>query len=51
VSDGHGSVSEWAAAAKLARVDLLCFAETFEYLKHDLGIDTSTNVDNKATRR
>jgi hypothetical protein len=35
VSDGHGSVSDWAAAAKHARVDVLCFTETFEHLKHD----------------
>jgi len=35
LSDGAGSVEQWAVAAKAAGVDLVCFTERFEALKHD----------------
>ena len=35
MSSGSGSVQDWAAAAKAAGYDVVCFTETFEDLKHD----------------
>ncbi len=34
-SDGEGTPAEWAAAARKAGYDVVCFTETFERLKHD----------------
>ncbi len=35
VSNGTGSVEEWAKAAKQAGYDVVCFTETFEYFKQE----------------
>lgn len=39
VSDGQGTPSEWAQAARRAGYDVICFTEAFEHLKRDAWDD------------